>query len=103
MDALSPDQRTVVHLHYYENIATERIAQMLGMRPATVRSHLHRARTAMRNALEDAGFARGAASTVGFTPTPKSPSASDMSRESKRAAKHSTHSSNTAPEQGGPR
>lgn len=29
---------------------------MLGMRSATVRSHLHRARIAMRNALEDAGF-----------------------------------------------
>lgn len=56
MQELSPEQRTVVHLHYFEGFSTGEIAQMLGMRSATVRSHLHRARIAMRNALEDAGF-----------------------------------------------
>lgn len=56
MRGLSPEQRTVVHLHYFEGFSTGEIAQMLGMRSATVRSHLHRARIAMRNALEDAGF-----------------------------------------------
>lgn len=56
MQRLSPEQRTVVHLHYFEGFSTGEIAQMLGMRSATVRSHLHRARIAMRNALEDAGF-----------------------------------------------
>ena len=56
MQGLSPEQRTVVHLHYFEGFSTGEIAQMLGMRSATVRSHLHRARIAMRNALEDAGF-----------------------------------------------
>lgn len=56
MQGLSPEQRTVVHLHYFEGFSTGEIAQMLGMHSATVRSHLHRARIAMRNALEDAGF-----------------------------------------------
>lgn len=56
MQGLSPEQRTVVHLHYFEGFSTGEIAQMLGIRSATVRSHLHRARIAMRNALEDAGF-----------------------------------------------
>lgn len=51
MQALSPDQRTVVHLHYFEDLPTGAIAQMLGMRPATVRSHLHRARIAMKKEL----------------------------------------------------
>ena len=54
----SPEQRTVVHLHYFEGFSTGETAQMLGMRSATVRSHLHRARIAMRNALEDAGFSQ---------------------------------------------
>ena len=56
MQRLSPEQRTVVHLHYFEGFSTGETAQMLDMRSATVRSHLHRARIAMRNALEDAGF-----------------------------------------------
>lgn len=56
MQGLSPEQRTVVHLHYFEGFSTGETAQMLGMRSATVRSHLYRARIAMRNALEDAGF-----------------------------------------------
>ena len=56
MRGLSPEQRTVVHLHYFEGFSTGEVAQMLGIRPATARSHLHRARIAMRNALEDAGF-----------------------------------------------
>ena len=58
MQGSSPEQRTVVHLHYFESFSTGEIAQMLGMRSATVRSHLHRARIAMRNALEDVGFPR---------------------------------------------
>lgn len=58
MQRLSPEQRTVIHLHYFEGFSTGEIAQMLDMRSATVRSHLHRARIAMRNALEDAGFSQ---------------------------------------------
>ena len=41
-------KRTAVHLHYYEGYATEEIARITGERPATVRSHLHRARKALK-------------------------------------------------------
>lgn len=44
---LSDKQRTAVHLHYYEGYTTDEIAQITGERPATVRSHLHRARKAL--------------------------------------------------------
>lgn len=54
MSALSPEQRTAVHLHYFEGYATGEIAQMLGLRPATVRSHLRRARIAMKGQLRQA-------------------------------------------------
>lgn len=45
---LTPKQRTAVHLFYYEGYATDEIAQITGERPATVRSHLHRARGTLR-------------------------------------------------------
>ena len=45
---LSDRQRTAVHLHYYEGYATDEIARITGERPATVRSHLHRARKALK-------------------------------------------------------
>ena len=45
---LADRQRTAVHLHYYEGYATEEIARITGERPATVRSHLHRARKALK-------------------------------------------------------
>lgn len=45
---LSDKQRTAVLLHYYEGYATDEIAQITGERPATVRSHLHRARKALK-------------------------------------------------------
>ena len=45
---LSDPQRTAVHLHYYEGYATDEIARITGERPATVRSHLHRARKALK-------------------------------------------------------
>lgn len=45
---LSDKQRTAVHLHYFEGYSTDEIAQITGERPATVRSHLHRARKALR-------------------------------------------------------
>lgn len=61
MANLSPEQRTAVHLHYFEGYATGEIAQMLGIRPSTARSHLHRARIAMKVALQDAGLGRESA------------------------------------------
>ncbi|MEA5020453.1 MAG: sigma-70 family RNA polymerase sigma factor [Gordonibacter sp.] len=48
---LGDKQRTVVHLFYFEGYTTEEIAHITGERPATVRSHLHRARKTLRNEL----------------------------------------------------
>ena len=49
---LPPEDRAVIHLHYYEGYSTVEIAQMLGCRPGTVRSRLSRARDKMRKQLE---------------------------------------------------
>lgn len=54
--ALPANQRSAVHLHYYEGYTTDEIAAILGQRPGTVRSHLFRAREALRRYLtEDEG------------------------------------------------
>lgn len=45
---LTDQQRTAIHLFYYEGYATDEIAQITGERPGTVRSHLHRARKALK-------------------------------------------------------
>lgn len=50
--ALPANQRAVVHLFYYEGYSTEEIAQILGQRPGTVRSHLSRARERLRQTLK---------------------------------------------------
>lgn len=56
IDALAPPiRRTVIHLYYYEGYSTEEIAEVTGEKPSTVRSHLHRARNALRISLEGAG------------------------------------------------
>lgn len=52
--ALPPNQRAAVHLFYYEGYSTEEIARILGQRPGTVRSHLSRARQALRQSLKGA-------------------------------------------------
>ena len=46
--ALPDDQRIAVWLHYVEGYHTEEIAEMVGCRPATVRTRLHRARKQLR-------------------------------------------------------
>ena len=51
--ALPANQRAAVHLHYYEGYTSEEIAAILGQRPGTVRSHLSRAREALRKYLSD--------------------------------------------------
>ena len=58
LDALPEGQRAAVHLFYYEGYSTDEVAQILGVAPATARSHLHRARNALRVEL-DAGGGRG--------------------------------------------
>ncbi len=50
---LPANQRAAVHLHYYEGYTSEEIGAILGQRPGTVRSHLSRARDALRRYLLD--------------------------------------------------
>ena len=50
--ALPANQRAAVHLFYYEGYSTDEIAAILGQRPGTVRSHLSRAREALRQKLK---------------------------------------------------
>lgn len=51
--SLPANQRAAVHLHYYEGYTTDEIAAILGQRPGTVRSHLSRAREALREQLKE--------------------------------------------------
>lgn len=46
--ALPERQRIAVHLHYFEGYSTNEIAQITDENPATVRSHLHRARASLK-------------------------------------------------------
>ena len=50
--SLPPEDRAVIHLHYYAGYSTDEIAQMLGQRPGPVRSRLSRARGKLRKLLE---------------------------------------------------
>lgn len=50
--ALPDDLRIVVWLHYVEGYGTDEIAPLVGCRPATVRTRLHRARKKLRIELE---------------------------------------------------
>lgn len=52
--SLPPEDRAVIHLHYYEGYSTGEIARMLGLRPGTVRSRLSRAREKLRKLLSKA-------------------------------------------------
>lgn len=49
---LPDDLRIVVWLHYVEGYGTDEIAPLVGCRPATVRTRLHRARKKLRIELE---------------------------------------------------
>ena len=54
--SLPANQRAAVHLHYYEGYTSQEIGVILGQRPGTVRSHLSRARDALRRyLLEETG------------------------------------------------
>ncbi|MBR5472313.1 MAG: RNA polymerase sigma factor [Oscillibacter sp.] len=48
---LPPKLRTVIHLHYAEGYATEEIAVILDIPPATVRTRLHRGRLRLKELL----------------------------------------------------
>lgn len=45
--------RVVIHLFYYEELSVEEIAGVLKMKPATVRTHLTRARKKLKDLLEE--------------------------------------------------
>lgn len=49
--ALSPRQRAVLYLAYWEDRTESQIAEMLGLHVGTVRRHLHRAHQHLRKAL----------------------------------------------------
>jgi RNA polymerase sigma-70 factor (sigma-E family) len=49
--ALPARQRAVVALRFYEDLSTEQIAEVLGCRTVTVRTHLSRALAALQQAL----------------------------------------------------
>jgi len=52
VDRLSPPQRAVVLLFYKNSMGCQEISEILQLPPATVKSHLHRARTKLREFLE---------------------------------------------------
>lgn len=54
LGTLTARQRAVVALHYGHGYALDEVASLLGARPGTVRSHLHRALETLRRRLGDA-------------------------------------------------
>jgi len=61
---LSPEHRAVLVAHYYLGLTDTESAELLGLRPGTVKSRLHRATAEMRSAL-DADSRRTEHATVG--------------------------------------
>ena len=51
--ALTPADRVVLHLYYYEGYTTDEIARITGQRPGTVRTRLSRAREKLRRLLTE--------------------------------------------------
>jgi RNA polymerase sigma-70 factor, ECF subfamily len=49
---LSPEQRSVVFLHYFADLPVGEVARLCGVPTATVKVRLHRARRALRDAPE---------------------------------------------------
>ncbi len=52
VDRLPPPQKATVMLYYREQMDCQQIGQVLSMPAATVKSHLHRARARLRDALD---------------------------------------------------
>jgi len=50
--ALSPEDRAVLHLFYFQGYSTDEIARITGARPGSVRSRLSRARGRLRGLLQ---------------------------------------------------
>jgi len=49
---LSPKQRAVIHLTYWEDLDPRTVGELLGISDGTVRRHLARARTTLRKVLD---------------------------------------------------
>jgi RNA polymerase sigma factor (sigma-70 family) len=62
---LTPEHRAVLVAHHFLELSDEEAGEMLGVRPGTVKSRLHRATAAMRSAL-DADSRRSEDITVGI-------------------------------------
>ena len=52
LDALSPERRAAVVLRYYADLPEAAIAEVLGVRPGTVKSMLHRSLRQLREVIE---------------------------------------------------
>lgn len=91
--ALPPDLRAVVHLHYVEGYSTDEVAGLVGCRPSTARTRLHRARKHMRAALETGELAGRSARSAVANDQPASPrSATNETTPSGKEADHEQRS-----------
>ena len=50
--SLPPEDRALLHLHYYEGYSTEEIARITGLHPGTVRTRMMRARGKLKRLLQ---------------------------------------------------
>ena len=57
IDALPQAQRSSLTLYYFEELSVTEVAAMLGLPENTVKTHLHRARSALYQLLEQRGLA----------------------------------------------
>lgn len=57
VELLPTPLRTSLTLYYFEERSVEEVASMLGIPQGTVKTHLHRARIALRQKLKDLGLA----------------------------------------------
>ncbi|MEZ5333003.1 MAG: sigma-70 family RNA polymerase sigma factor [Thermoanaerobaculia bacterium] len=55
---LRPEYRTVMELRFREGLSYEEIAEITGLPMGTVKTHIHRARKAMAEHLEELGWSR---------------------------------------------
>lgn len=58
LDVLGPEERTVVVLHYWNDLSTAEIGALLGIAQGTVKYRLHSAYGALRRRLEEASRER---------------------------------------------
>ena len=57
LELLPPKYRVVIYLYYFEGYAAKEIADILGLRLATVNTQLSRGRAQLKTILEQEGFA----------------------------------------------